>query len=94
MDFFLALATRARMFVTSRVPFFPNRHAAYVNAYLINCRIFIHFLVRLAFRPSGGAPNGPELATTIASSSTTLAPTPVSQRVAFIKRVTATHVIQ
>jgi hypothetical protein len=25
-------------------------------------RIFIHFLVRLAFRPSGGAPNGPQLA--------------------------------
>ena len=57
-----------------------NDYAAYVNAYLINCRILIHFLVRLAFRPSGGAPNGPELATTIASSSTTLAPTPRHQR--------------
>jgi hypothetical protein len=54
--------------------------AVYVNACLINCRIFIHFLVRLAFRPSGGAPNGPVLATTIASSSTTLAPTPRHQR--------------
>ena len=57
-----------------------HARAVYVNACLINCRIFIHFLVRLAFRPSGGAPNGPELATTIASSSTTLAPTPRHQR--------------
>jgi hypothetical protein len=31
--------------------FYP---AVYVNACLINHRIFIHFLVRLAFRPSGG----------------------------------------
>jgi hypothetical protein len=50
-------------------------HAVYVTACLINCRLLIHFLVRLAFRPSGGAPNAPQLATTIASSSTTLAPT-------------------
>ena len=54
--------------------------AVYVNACLINCWLFIHFLVRLAFRPSGGAPKGPQLATTIASSSTTLAPTPRHQR--------------
>jgi hypothetical protein len=54
--------------------------AVYVNACLINHRIFIHFLVRLAFRPSGGAPNAAQLATTIASSSTTLAPTPRRQR--------------
>jgi hypothetical protein len=51
---------------------------------LINCRMFIHFLVRLAFRPSGGAPNGPQLAATIASSSTTLAPTPRHQRLATV----------
>ena len=54
--------------------------AVYVNACLINGPIFIYFLVRLAFRPSGGAPNAPQLATTIASSSTTLAPTPHRQR--------------
>jgi hypothetical protein len=33
-----------------------------------------------AFRPSGGAPKGPHLATTLTSSSTTLAPTPRRQR--------------
>jgi hypothetical protein len=38
------------------------------------------YYVRLAFRPSGGAPKAPQLATTIASSSTTLAPTPHRQR--------------
>ena len=54
--------------------------AVYVNACLINGPIFIYFLVRLAFRPPGGAPNAPQLATTIASSSTTLAPTPRRQR--------------
>jgi hypothetical protein len=63
-----------------RVRAHPAPRAAYVNACLINCRIFIHFLVRLAFRPSGGAPNAPQLATMIASSSTTLAPTPRRQR--------------
>jgi hypothetical protein len=56
------------------------RHAVYVNACLINHRLFIHFLVRLAFRPSKGAPKGPQLATTLASSSTTLALTPRRQR--------------
>ena len=46
----------------------------------VNGPLFIHFLVRLAFGALGGAPNAPQLATTIASSSTTLAPTPHRQR--------------
>ena len=54
--------------------------AVYINACLINCQLFIHFLIRLAFRPSGGAPEEPQLATTISSPSTTLAPTPRRQR--------------
>ena len=58
--------------------------AVYVNACLINCWIFIYFLVRLAFRPSRGAPNAPQLGTTIASSSTTLAPTTRHQRLTTI----------
>ena len=62
------------------VPRAGPSHAVYVNACLINCWLFIHFLVRLAFRPSGGAPKGPQIATTIASSSTTPAPAPRHQR--------------
>jgi hypothetical protein len=58
----------------------PCARCTCVNACLINGPLFIHFLVRLAVRPSGGAPNAPHLATTIASSSTTLAPTPHRQR--------------
>jgi hypothetical protein len=56
--------------------------AVYVsrNACLINVQLFIHFLVRLAFRPSGQAPKGPQLTTTLTNSSTTLAPTPRRQR--------------
>jgi hypothetical protein len=40
-------------------------HAVYVNECLINGSLFIYFLVRLAFRPSGGAPNAPQLATSV-----------------------------
>jgi hypothetical protein len=57
-----------------------SNDAARLTRVPVNGPLFIHFLVRLAFRPSGGAPNAPQLATTIASCSTTLAPTPRSQR--------------
>ena len=35
-----------------------SARAVYVNACLINCRIFIHFLVRLAFSPREGLRTG------------------------------------
>jgi hypothetical protein len=66
----------ARMRATRRIACFVRTRLP-VNCPLL---IFIHFLVRLAFRPSRGAPNAHQLATTIASSSTALAPTPHRQR--------------
>ena len=62
----------------------PPARCMCVNACLMICWLFIHFLVRLAFRPSGGAPNEPQLATTIASSSTTPAPFELDARAAWL----------
>jgi hypothetical protein len=63
----------------------------YANACLLNCQLFIRFLVRLAFWPSGGAPKGPQLAKTIARSRITLAPPPHRHWLAPGNVVTSTH---